>query len=280
MPLALAACGGDAQDDVTSAAADASERPTEVAYSSTVVVEASADDAGAEGEPADPAETTSSPSPEPTTEANEEGADPAPQSPALPFPAEGEAVPGRYTHSTIAGFELSVDASVSVLLNADHLVVLAGGDMARDFSQGIAFIEALGIIPPSEVGVHQDHHPTVPDVTMDLPENLSVWFDRVPQIEVVDTAELTVAGEPAQRWTVVLDTEAGPTFADCGSPACIGFIVNEGGGTYVLRSDEIATIYQLDALPGTIGWSFGLDQAGADQAVAAFDELLRTLKAT
>lgn len=199
------------------------------------------------------------------------------EAPAGLILGDGPTGPGRYTHPVLDRLEMTIDQPLEVLLNKDHILLFAGGDLALDFTQGVLFVNAIGIIPPDEVGVHQPHHPTVPEVAVDLPADLSEWFESVPQAQVTATNQLTVAGMPARSWTVQVDPEGGPTFNDCGSLHCIGFVVNDAAGTYVLRDNETATIYQFDALPSTIGWAFGQDQDSAVQSSTFFETILASL---
>jgi hypothetical protein len=185
---------------------------------------------------------------------------------------------GCYKVPVLDGVTLTTSQLLSVGQNHEQMLLVRGQSWADAEDRAALFLRTVGIIPPREVGVHQEHHPTVPEVTVDLPADLSVWFEAVPQAQVVDAVELTVADLPARRWTVTIDPELGATF-DCGfgRPNCIGFVVNEEGGTYVLPAGEMANIYQFDAVPDVIGWVFAPDEADLAEADTVFAALLAGL---
>ena len=63
------------------------------------------------------------------------------------------------------------------------------------------------------------------------------------------------------------------------TPNCVGFVVNEVGGAYVLTSSGVSTIFQFDAAPGVIGWGFAPDEAGSAVSGALLEAVLSELEA-
>lgn len=271
------ACGGG--EAGSAAASDTTPAPTEAAAPATTTTEQPT--TPAEPEPAaEPTTTTEQPT---TTTAAETttttAADQSEAEAVLPLPAAGPVEPGRYEHAMLPGLVLTTDGGLAVESSRNGLLVLDGDGLTATVRQGAIFLQTVGIIPPSEVGIHQEHHPTVPEVTVDLPDDLSIWFESISQVALIDAGELTVAGQPARWWTVTVEPEAGDTF-NCGfAPNCIGFVVNEHGGAYVLTDIELHTIFQFDAAPDVIGWASGVDEPSAAEATAFLESVLAGLEA-
>lgn len=143
----------------------------------------------------------------------------------------------------------------------------------------IGLLKTVGIVPPREAGVHQEHDPIVPDVTVDIPAELSTWLDAVPQITVVDTGTSTVAGAPAAWYRLGVDPAAGPTFHCPFGDHCASFVVHPNWGVTVLAPAIDVTVWQLDALPGVMPWVQVEDPAKVELAQQAMADLVAGLSA-
>ena len=188
--------------------------------------------------------------------------------------------PGTYVIDQL-GEEWRVTTSEPLFIEGSDqkLMVARVEDWGPAGPNFVLMTPVVGIVPPREVGVHQDHHPIVPDVTVDLPESLDTWFDAVPQVQVVDSGTATVAGEPAAWWQLTVDPAAGDTFHCPLGDNCVGFVVHEDFGVFVLSPTRDFTVWQLAAVPDVIGWVQTVDGEAGDRGRQAMADLLTDLAA-
>lgn len=143
----------------------------------------------------------------------------------------------------------------------------------------LALLKIVGILPPREAGVHQEHDPIMPDSTVDLPDDLMTWFDAVPQITVLETGTATVGGDAATWYRLTVDPAAGQTFECPFGDHCAGFVVMPEGVTALEPSIDV-TVWHLEAIPGVMPWVQVEDPANLEAAQQAMVTLLDGISAS
>lgn len=265
LALLTAACGGGDGDDASTAVGPDAAEPTGE----------EAGEASAEPEPEpDPTTTTEPTTTEPVDEPEPEPVDTVDigtvVDPDNPVPA------GAYTAEVLgdgAYLEIS-DDDAFVVGRSSGSFLNAVPPALNGENVLVGFISTVGIVPPREAGIHQEHDPIVPDVTVDIPADLSTWLDAVPQVAVVDSGTSEVAGAPAAWWRLTVDPAAGDTFHCPFGDHCAGFVVNDTFGVTVLAPEIDVTVWLLDAMPGVMPWLQVEDEAHYEPALAAITELL------
>lgn len=142
----------------------------------------------------------------------------------------------------------------------------------------VGLLKTVGIVPPREVGIHQEHDPIIPEVTVDIPADLGTWLDAVPQVVVVDTGTSAVAGAPATWYRLTVDPAAGQTFHCPFGDHCAGFIVHPNFGVTVLSPEIDVTVWQLEALPHVMPWVQVEDPADVEAAQTAMATMLSGIR--
>lgn len=192
----------------------------------------------------------------------------------------GDAVPAGAYALNVLGEDWRLQIDQPILLDGSDTVTFGFTTEALRGTRHILGIFAtVGIVPPSEVGIHQEHDPIVPDVTIAIPEDLDTWLEAVPQLTVVDRGTSTVAGAPATWYRLAVDPAAGQTFHCPFGDNCAGFVVHPRFGVTVLAPEIDVTVWQLDAVPGVMPWVQVEDPANVESAQQAMANLLAGLEA-
>lgn len=188
--------------------------------------------------------------------------------------------PGTYVVSVLGEDWRLTTSEPLFVQNSNTNLMVAQAEAWGPGGPNVMFLtRAVGIVPPREAGVHQDHHPVVPEATVDLPDSLETWFEAVPQVEVIDRGTATVAGSPASWWQVAVDPTAGDTFHCPLGEHCIGWAVHDQMGVWVLSANRHFTVWQLEAIPDIIGWVETVDEAAGAVGRDAMAALLAGLTA-
>ena len=150
--------------------------------------------------------------------------------------------PGLYTTS-LGDRELLLSITEPVVYFGYQGVVF-GPDTNSPNQDLFVLNEFVGVIPPERVGEHADHDPIVPPYTEPVPDDLGSWLSSVSQLVSSDRQELTTPNIEGAYWDVRVDGE-GDTF-HCGFGSCIGSLVQEVAGVFVLFKDSSFRLWQLD----------------------------------
>ncbi len=189
------------------------------------------------------------------------------------------AAPGTWLVDVITDdWQVTTESELIIYRSDEVLLDFSTGELADTDTQ-LAMLKTVGIVPPREASVHQEHDPIVPEVTIDLPTDLQEWFDAVPQLVVTDTGTSTVAGQPATWHRLTVDPTAGGTFHCPFGDNCIGFIVHEIFGVTVLSPEIDVTVWQMEAIPDVIPWVQTKGPERHEAAQEAMAELLAGIAA-
>ncbi|NNC78528.1 MAG: hypothetical protein HKN94_00080 [Acidimicrobiales bacterium] len=186
--------------------------------------------------------------------------------------------PGTYRLNVLGeDWGLTIDDESLLFGGSDPEVFGFGTEALADTNTNLWMLKTVGIVPPREVGVHQEHEPLIPDVTIDIPADLGTWLDAVPQIVVTESGAETVAGGDARWYRLAVDPAAGQTFHCPFSDHCTGFVVSPKFGTTVVDPTIDVTVWQLSVLPDVMPWVQVEDSTSVEQAQEAMRKLLAGL---
>ena len=185
--------------------------------------------------------------------------------------------PGTYS-ADLAGTSLRVGITgPAAYLPFDGSVTFGLPGTGGAESDLVDFTTFVGIIAPDFAGIHPDHDKTVPDETTPIPENLTAWFDAVPQVQIEAMSEITGPSATGFVWDIKIDDTGGQTFP-CQFGNCIASLVSETWGPYVMGTGAQFRIWQFT---GDGEGIFGFMQAHParyDETSALADMLLAELK--
>ena len=244
LSVLLAACGSStstAATDSSTTAPSTSTPPTTVAATTTSVVATSTTAA--------PTTTTST---VPPCSAEE-------LSSALGHQHEAgrQLVPGCYYTDAYEGRVSFVTTQFLDVIEFEHALAFGREGVSMEQLDVVLFAEFIGVLPPSEIGVHPPHDEPLPATMVPMPEDLGTWLDEAPQIVVLDSGEADVDGDVARWWDVTVDASLGETFT-CPFGNCIAapFLP---GGNFVIGDDS--TTFRIMQLSGAADGLFVWIQA-------------------
>lgn len=133
--------------------------------------------------------------------------------------------PGRWTTGQL-GTELGFELGDPLMLwedNPDYVELAPPGTDNAETRSLLAVMRPSWIVPPELAGDPDAAQARLGSATR-APEGVvefEQWLAASPQVQVTESTETEISGQPAHRWALSVDPESGPTYSCVIGTACV-----------------------------------------------------------